>query len=117
MKIVETIVWDDFFFQSPEVTHKLGCHPKFVTTGVSSCPHVFVYFESRKRELKIRLMNEGWCDERQKSDHTFLSPEKFLRLSPYTTRPHTSQNSHYSLSYFTFRERTINVYRHENISI
>jgi DNA-binding sugar fermentation-stimulating protein len=23
-----------------------------------------VYYESRKRELKIRLMNEGRCDER-----------------------------------------------------
>ncbi len=22
-----------------------------------------VYYESRKRELKTRLMNEGWCDE------------------------------------------------------
>ena len=26
-----------------------------------------VYYESRKRELKIRLMNEGRCDERQKA--------------------------------------------------
>jgi hypothetical protein len=26
-----------------------------------------VYYESRKRELKIRLMNEGRCDERLKS--------------------------------------------------
>jgi hypothetical protein len=26
--------------------------------------HNFVYYESRKRELKIRLMNEGRCDER-----------------------------------------------------
>jgi len=25
-----------------------------------------VYYESRKRELKIRLMNEGRCDERLK---------------------------------------------------
>jgi hypothetical protein len=25
---------------------------------------VYVYYESRKRELKIRLMNEGRCDER-----------------------------------------------------
>ena len=23
-----------------------------------------LYYESRKREIKIRLMNEGWCDER-----------------------------------------------------
>jgi hypothetical protein len=28
--------------------------------------HSIVYYESRKRELKIRLMNEGWCDERLK---------------------------------------------------
>ncbi len=26
-----------------------------------------VYYESRKRELKIRLMNEGRCDERVKA--------------------------------------------------
>ncbi len=26
-----------------------------------------VYYESRKRELKIRLMNEGRCDERLKA--------------------------------------------------
>ena len=25
-----------------------------------------VYYESRKWEVKIRLMNEGWCDERLK---------------------------------------------------
>ena len=28
---------------------------------------VVVYYESRKRELKIRLMNEGRCDERLKA--------------------------------------------------
>jgi hypothetical protein len=27
---------------------------------------VFVYYESRKRDLQIRLMNEGRCDERLK---------------------------------------------------
>ena len=27
----------------------------------------FVYYESRKGELKIRLMNEGRCDERLKT--------------------------------------------------
>ncbi len=27
---------------------------------------VVVYYESRKRELKIRLMNQGRCDERLK---------------------------------------------------
>jgi hypothetical protein len=26
-----------------------------------------VYYESRKRELQVRLMNEGRCDERLKS--------------------------------------------------
>ena len=26
-----------------------------------------VYYESKKRELKIRLMNEGRCDERLKA--------------------------------------------------
>ncbi len=26
-----------------------------------------VYYESRKREVKIRLMNEGRCDERLKT--------------------------------------------------
>jgi hypothetical protein len=26
-----------------------------------------VYYESRKREVKIRLMNEGRCDERLKA--------------------------------------------------
>ena len=29
-------------------------------------PITVVYYESRKRELKIRLMNEGRCDERLK---------------------------------------------------
>ena len=28
---------------------------------------VVVYYESRKKELKIRLMNEGRCDERLKT--------------------------------------------------
>ena len=34
-----------------------------------------VYFESRKREVKIILMNEGRCDERRKTrveESTFL---------------------------------------------
>jgi hypothetical protein len=34
------------------------------TTG---CKVVVVYYESRKREIKIRLMNEGRCDERLKT--------------------------------------------------
>jgi hypothetical protein len=46
-----------------------------------------------------------------------FSPQKFRRLNPYITRPHTSQNSHYSPRFFTFREMTIYVYRHENIII
>jgi hypothetical protein len=29
--------------------------------------HTVVYYKSRKRELKISLMNEGRCDERLKS--------------------------------------------------
>ena len=33
---------------------------------VSLVSGLFVYYESRKRELKIRLMNEGRCDERPK---------------------------------------------------
>ncbi len=28
---------------------------------------IVVYYESRKGELKIRLMNEGRCDERRKA--------------------------------------------------
>jgi hypothetical protein len=35
-----------------------------------------VYYESRKRELKIRLMNEGRCDERLKTrveESTYLT--------------------------------------------
>jgi hypothetical protein len=35
-----------------------------------------VYYESRKREVKIRLMNEGRCDERQQ-----VRVEKSTRLS------------------------------------
>ncbi len=31
------------------------------------CEEAVVYYESRKRELKIRLMNEGRCDERLKA--------------------------------------------------
>ncbi len=37
---------------------------------------VVVYYESRKRELQIRLMNEGRCDERLKTrveESTFLT--------------------------------------------
>jgi hypothetical protein len=34
-------------------------------TGPDSYMSV-VYYESRKREVKIRLINEGWCDERLK---------------------------------------------------
>jgi hypothetical protein len=36
----------------------------------------FVYYESRKRELKRRLINEGRCDERLKAkveESTFLT--------------------------------------------
>ena len=29
--------------------------------------HTVVYYESRKREFKISLMNEGRCDERLKA--------------------------------------------------
>jgi hypothetical protein len=38
--------------------------------------HSDVYYESRKRELKIRLMNEGRCDERLKArveESTYLT--------------------------------------------
>ena len=35
--------------------------------GVKAWLFLFVYFESRKRELKIRPMNEGRCDERLKA--------------------------------------------------
>ncbi len=35
----------------------------FKIDGVSG---IFVYYESRKREVKIRLLNEGRCDERLK---------------------------------------------------
>jgi hypothetical protein len=41
-----------------------------------SSPHNFVYYESRKRELKRRLINEGRCDERLKAkveESTFLA--------------------------------------------
>ncbi len=31
-----------------------------------------VYYESRKRELKIRFMNEGRCDERLKIKTTLI---------------------------------------------
>ena len=38
---------------------KVGCQLNIPTMFM-------VYYESRKRELKIRLMNEGRCDERLK---------------------------------------------------
>ncbi len=41
-----------------------------------------VYYESRKRELKIRLMNEGRCDERLKvrvEESTYLTYNGFQR--------------------------------------
>ena len=42
------------------VSHTLGCVDMF-------CLHkIVVYYESRKREVKIRLMNEGRDDERLK---------------------------------------------------
>jgi hypothetical protein len=46
---------------------------------------IVVYYESRKRELKIRLMNEGRCDERLKArvevhdSHTLGCPTKQTR--------------------------------------
>ena len=43
-----------------------GLRPSGFSTGRSGSVRVF-YYESRKRELKIRLMNEGRCDERLKA--------------------------------------------------
>jgi hypothetical protein len=43
---------------------------------VSNKHHWVVYYESRKRELKIRLMNEGRCDKRLKGrteESTYLT--------------------------------------------
>ena len=60
---------------------------------------VVVYYESRKRELQIRLMNEGRCDERLKTrveESTFLTytgfhdktNEKYLEIKMRSTRVH-----------------------------
>jgi hypothetical protein len=57
---------------------------------------IVVYYESRKRELKIRLMNEGRCDERLKGrveestclTHTGLhdkTNEKYLEIKMRST--------------------------------
>ena len=37
------------------------------TKEASKFEEAVVYYESRKRELKIRLMNEGRCDARLKA--------------------------------------------------
>ncbi len=42
---------------NPQVFHHTNTHIQVFYLEV-------VYYESRKRELKIRLMNEGRCDER-----------------------------------------------------
>ncbi len=42
-----------------------------------------VYYESSKRELKVRLMNEGRCDEKLKArveESTFPHKDDFLYL-------------------------------------
>jgi hypothetical protein len=39
----------------------------FATINPTEVRTRIVYYESRKRELKIRLMNEGRCDEKLKS--------------------------------------------------
>ena len=35
--------------------------------SVGAMKYIIVYYKSRKREVKIRLMNEGWYDERLKT--------------------------------------------------
>jgi hypothetical protein len=60
-----------FFFQSPEVGHKLGCQPEFVATG----------------DLKKKMVPRSLLS-------SFLfSPEKMHRLNSYTTHTHTPQTS------------------------
>ena len=49
-------------WRNVHTSHKMGCTTKDKTNQ----KNVVVYYESRKRELKIRLMNEGRCDERLK---------------------------------------------------
>jgi hypothetical protein len=49
-----------------EITREKGEMYQCVWTSLLSRGFV-VYYESRKRELKIRLMNEGRCDERLKA--------------------------------------------------
>ena len=39
----------------------------FIMNREARAKDIVVYYESRKRELKIRLMNEGRCDERLKA--------------------------------------------------
>ncbi len=84
-----------FFFQSPEVGHKLGRQPEFVDTGdlEKKSPHAAA------------------------SPRSYFPPQTMRRLNPYTIRTHSPQISHYSPTYFTFRQILIEVYRHENISI
>ncbi len=45
-----------------------------------------VYYESRKRELKIRLMNEGQCDERLKLELRNLHVSHTLGCTTTQTR-------------------------------
>jgi hypothetical protein len=55
--------------------YNTGLVVKTRISGTSETVFV-VYYESRKRELKIRLMNEGRCDERPKDrveESTYLT--------------------------------------------
>jgi hypothetical protein len=50
--------------RTPKPTLKAEALARMPPTIASCKWKTVVYYESRKRELKIRLMNEGRCDER-----------------------------------------------------
>jgi hypothetical protein len=55
-------------------------HLKIETRLIDEIIQLSVYYESRKRELKIRLMNEGRCDERLKVELRNLHVSRNLTL-------------------------------------
>jgi hypothetical protein len=69
--------------ESTHLTYTGLCHSSchtYLDTSVSLRSHPVVYYKSRKRVLKIRLMNESRCDERLKArvQEAICSPEQFF---------------------------------------
>jgi hypothetical protein len=57
MKIVLAAVWGVFFFQSPEVCQKLGCHPEFLATGDFTTVETRVRGNRRLHRTSTRVLD------------------------------------------------------------